>query len=152
LHDVARIGQLYLPADAYDLGKVTHVYNKQCASTVRTLIEASGGDITELINTAMETKLNKRQKDVLSDLKTKQAVDEDEQAKRDKLLEKAIADNPVIPFNERSCRAASKNDEQLHYNEIKQHYVQSALSWAEKKAKEVYKEKMALCEQDLSFD
>lgn len=34
LHGVARIKQLYLPADEYDLGKVTHVYNHQCASTV----------------------------------------------------------------------------------------------------------------------
>lgn len=44
---------------------------------MRTLIEANGGDITDIVNTALETKLNKKQKDLLSDLKTKQAVDED---------------------------------------------------------------------------
>lgn len=65
LHDVERMKQLYLPGDEYDLSRITHFYSKGCASTVRTLIEAAGGDVTELIKTAENTPMNKRQREAL---------------------------------------------------------------------------------------
>lgn len=65
LQGVGKIGQLYLPGNEYDIGTATHIYSKQMSSTVRTIMEASGGDLTGIIETAKKAPLNKKQREAL---------------------------------------------------------------------------------------
>lgn len=62
LQGIEPMSQLYIPGASYGLSNVSKFYVRGCASTVRTLLEANGGDITELLTTAANTPMNKRQK------------------------------------------------------------------------------------------
>ncbi|CAB1247954.1 putative Rol_Rep_N domain-containing protein [Ruminococcaceae bacterium BL-6] len=66
LQGVRKIPQLYLPGNDYDISSISRVYARQCASTVHTLIEAAEGDITQIIDVASFTPLNRRQREALS--------------------------------------------------------------------------------------
>ncbi len=90
LHDVERIKQLYLPGNEYTIGNVTHFYNKGCASTVRTLLEASDGDISSMIETAENTPLNKRQKEALQKYKKTKLSDSEKAESNTKNIIDAI--------------------------------------------------------------
>lgn len=151
LGGVKRIKQLYLPAEAYDLGKVTHVYKHQCASTVRTLMEANGGDVTELLNTAMETKLNKKQKDLLSDISVKQKADEAEQAKRDALFEKIVGNAPrMLTRQQRMAFMVADRDERKYQDRLN-NWVPFCVNNEEQQTMDKLKNEKELLEQDLSF-
>lgn len=66
LQGVQKIKQLYLPGNDYDISNISRVYARQCASTVRTLIQAADGDLTEIIDTALTAPLNRRQREALA--------------------------------------------------------------------------------------
>ena len=66
LQGVQKIPQLYLPGNDYDISNISRVYARQCASTVRALIQAAEGDLTEIIDTALAARLNRRQQDALA--------------------------------------------------------------------------------------
>lgn len=68
---VQKMRQLYLPGASYGMSNISRFYNKGCASTVRALLEASGGDVTELMKTAEHTPLNKRQREAVEKYKRK---------------------------------------------------------------------------------
>ena len=87
LNGVRKIKQLYLPGNDYDITNISHVYARQCASTVRTLIEAAEGDITEIIDTALAAKLNRRQRDALAKLEVSRNADEIAAINTKKILE-----------------------------------------------------------------
>lgn len=79
LHDVERMKQLYLPGDEYDISRISHFYNKGCASTVRALLEAYNGDVSALLKTAESTPMNKRQREAVDKYKRKKEDFEIEQ-------------------------------------------------------------------------
>lgn len=58
---------MYLPGNEYDIHTAQQIYSRQCSSTVRTLLEAHGGDVTEIIRTAENAKLNKKQREALEE-------------------------------------------------------------------------------------
>ena len=64
LKGVDKIKQLYLPGNRYDVGKALEIFNRQCSSTARLLVEAFGG-VDELLASTFDAKLNKKQKDAL---------------------------------------------------------------------------------------
>lgn len=76
LQGVKKISQLYLPGNDYDISNISRVYARQCASTVRTLIEAAEGNVTEIIDTALAAKLNHRQREALARMEVARNVDE----------------------------------------------------------------------------
>lgn len=75
---VGRISQLYLPGNHYDIGTAAKIYARQCSSTVRTLLEAHDGDVTEIIRTAEKAKLNKKQREALRELQMQREDDEEQ--------------------------------------------------------------------------
>lgn len=68
LEDVAAIPQLYLPAEKYDISNLANFIKHECGSSIRTFLTANGGDVGELLDMVMESKLNKRQEQLLQDL------------------------------------------------------------------------------------
>lgn len=69
---------MYLPGNEYDIGTATKIYTRQCSSTVRTLLEAHGGDLTEIVKTAENAKLNKKQREALRELQVQRENDEEQ--------------------------------------------------------------------------
>lgn len=76
LQGVQKIPQFYLPGNDYDISNISRVYARQYASTVRTLIEAAEGDVTEIIDTALSAKLNRRQREALAKMEVARNVDD----------------------------------------------------------------------------
>lgn len=72
---MGRISQLYLPGNHYDIGTAAKIYARQCSSTVRTLLEAYDGDMTQIIQTAEKAKLNRKQRDALNEYQVKKEDD-----------------------------------------------------------------------------
>lgn len=87
LSGVRKIPQLYLPGLDYDIANISRNYRIQGASTVRALIEAAEGDISEIIDTAMNAKLNRRQQEALARLVAVRSADEIAAANSARILE-----------------------------------------------------------------
>ena len=62
LQGIEPMSQLYIPGASYGLSNISKYYVRGCASTVRTILEANGGDLSEILDPAKNTKLNSRQK------------------------------------------------------------------------------------------
>lgn len=130
---VQKMRQLYLPGASYGMSNINHFYNKGCASTVRSLLEAYNGDVSELIKTAENTPMNKRQKEAVDKYKRKQEDFEieqhlwDEEAARssaailDKLDEKSVSMDDLRKWkqgeDERKYEERLKNWKSLSYEE-----------------------------------
>lgn len=72
---MGRIAQLYLPGNHYNIGTAAKIYARQCSSTVRTLLEAYGGDVTDILATAEKARLNKRQREALREFRVQKEND-----------------------------------------------------------------------------
>jgi hypothetical protein len=87
---VGRIKQLYLPGNEYDITTASKIFSKQCSSTVRTLLEAADGDVTDIIKTAESAPLNKKQREALAKW-NKQKSDDEKAAENTAEIMKSIA-------------------------------------------------------------
>lgn len=63
--DINKIGQLYLPGNEYDLSSMSRFLRKQCASTIKTFLSLNDGDVSQLLEIVDETKLNRKQRDLI---------------------------------------------------------------------------------------
>lgn len=90
LKGVGRISQLYLPGNHYDIGTAAKIYARQCSSTVRTLLEAHDGDVTEIIKTAENARLNKKQREALHEFKVQRDNEEEQRLWDEEANDRAI--------------------------------------------------------------
>lgn len=91
LKGVGRIEQLYLPGNEYNISTASKIYSRQCSSTVRTLLEAADGDVTEILKTAENAKLNKKQREALAEWNRRKAVQDEADRIENELAYKGTA-------------------------------------------------------------
>lgn len=151
LKGVGRIGQLYLPGDDYTLHKAAKIYSRQCSSTVRTLLEAADGDMTEIIKVAESARLNKKQRDLLADLERQKTVDEKASENAAAILE-AIGEKKQLSRNDRLIMWQAGEDVRK-LNERRENWQALGIGNVEfMKEHYMTEEERSLCDQDLSFE
>ena len=112
---------MYLPGNEYDIGTATKIYARQCSSTVRTLLEAADGDVTEIIKTAENAKLNKKQREAL-DKWNKQKSEEEKASENSAAILEAIGQKPKLSRLARDCMMLVERDERKA--KLKEEYMQ----------------------------
>lgn len=65
LNGVAKISQLYLPGNEYNVQTLTRFLSHECASSVETYLRLNHGDVTDLLKLCQTDNLNKKQRDLL---------------------------------------------------------------------------------------
>jgi hypothetical protein len=143
LKGVEKIGQLYLPADNYDLPSLSRFLSYQCSSSMRAYIEANEGDVTELLEMAKKAKLNKKQSDLLDDLR--------KQRERDEKLAAIVGPEPRRLTATESLALAKARIDQRKYEERFEHWKPLGISpEAQESAKQGCMSDIAA--KDLPFD
>lgn len=66
--DISAISQVYLMDNEYTLERVMKYVRKNCSSSLRTVMLASKGDVTEILKIIDDAKINRKQEVVLSQL------------------------------------------------------------------------------------
>lgn len=66
LGGMQKISQLYLPGNDYDLSSLSKFVNRQCASSIKTLLHINGGDVGELLDMVDSAEFNRKQLDLLN--------------------------------------------------------------------------------------
>ncbi len=145
LEGVGKIAQLYLPADDYDLPALFRFLNHQCGSSMRTYLEAHGGDVTGLVAMASGAKLNKKQLELLDNLR------KDESDENCKLIDASAA--PALQRTE-SLALYKASEESRKYEERYKHWVPLGCSLDAVKVYEESKGKLMsdIAAEDLPFD
>lgn len=144
--DAKKIKGFYVGGLEYNLESLERYLGNQTSSSMKTYLAAHGGDVSGLLEMADTAKYNKKQEFLVKAQSMVDKMNADygiTQEERDRLFEKAIADNPL----NRSERVV------LNHADLEQRrFVQLVDNWHWSPENEAYKERLKLCDEDLSFD